>query len=69
MEEGFHGFQGNGGGIGGEGVSEGRGYRSSLTEYKGGSYGKLTANQLLKRGREILSILQSLIDGIRYISS
>lgn len=52
-----------------EGVSEGRGYRSSLTEYKGGSYGKLTANQLLKRGREILSILQSLMDGIRYISS
>ena len=47
-----------------------RGYRSSLTEYKGGgSYGKLTANQLLKRGREILSILQSLTDGIRYITS
>lgn len=58
LEEGFHGFQGNGGGIG-------RRWQS----IKGGSYGKLTANQLLKRGREILSILQSLMDGIRYISS
>ena len=51
MEEGFHGFQGNGGGIGGEGVSEGRGYRSSLTEYKGGELWKINCQSAAKEGK------------------
>lgn len=46
MEEGFHGFQGNGGG-----VSEGRGYRSSLAEYKGGEVWKINCQSAAKEGK------------------
>ena len=55
--------------MGGGGYRRGGGIGHRWQSIKGGRYRKLTANQLLKRGREILSILQSLMDGIRYISS